>query len=95
LYVEAPGNTPRFAVAAASVVTSGDLEPPSREVAAQSFVADLFSRGRVDMGDHGDAETRVAQPGLRKTHELVKADDGVKLERVSFDCGFDAGFGRA
>jgi hypothetical protein len=95
LYVEAPGNTPRFAVAAASVVTSGDLEPPSREVAAQAFVADLFSRGRVDMRDHGDADTRVAQPGLRKTHELVKADDGVKLQRVSFDCGFDAGFGRA
>jgi hypothetical protein len=95
LYVEAPGNTPRFAVAAASFATSGDLEPPSREVAAQAFVADLFSRGRIDMRDHGDADTRVAQPGLRKTHELVKADDGVKLERVSFDCGFDAGFGRA
>jgi hypothetical protein len=95
LYVEAPGNTPRFAVAAAAVNTSGEVEPPSREVAAQAFVTDLFSRGRIDMGQHGDADARVAQPGLRKTHELVKADDGVRLDRLSFDCGFDAGFGGA
>jgi hypothetical protein len=90
LYVMAPGNTPHFSVAAASP-TGGEVEPPSREVAAQAFVTDLFSRGRIDMGQHGDPETRVAQPDLRKTHELVAADDGVRLERLKFECGFDAG----
>ncbi len=90
LYVMAPGNTPHFSVAAASP-TGGEVDPPSREVAAQAFVTDLFSRGRIDMGQHGDTETRVAQPDLRKTHELVAVDDGVRLERIKFECGFDAG----
>jgi hypothetical protein len=90
LYVAAPGSAPRFSVAA-SAPSTGEVEPPSRELAAQAFVEDLFRRGRIDMGDHGDADARVAQPNLRKTHVLVAADDGVQLERRTFDCGFDAG----
>jgi len=90
LYVAAPGSAPRFSVAA-SAPSTGEVEPPSRELAAQAFVEDLFRRGRIDMGEHGDADARVSQPNLRKTHVLVKSDDGVQLERRTFDCGFDAG----
>lgn len=90
LYVSAPGSAPRFSVAA-SAPSTGEVEPPSRELAAQAFVEDLFRRGRIDMGNHGDTDARVSQPTLRKTHVLVTADDGVQLERRTFDCGFDAG----
>jgi hypothetical protein len=90
LYVAAPSGTPRFAVAAAAPST-GEVEPPSREAAANSFVEDLFRRGRVDLHEHGDADARVSQPGLKKTHEVVTSGDGVLLKRRLFDCGFDAG----
>jgi hypothetical protein len=91
LYVAAPSGAPRFAVAAAAP-SIGQVEPASRETAAQSFVEDLFRRGRIEMHDHGDPDARVSQPGLKKTHELVPSADGVQLKRNTFDCGFDAGF---
>lgn len=91
LYVNAPSGAPRFAVAAAAP-SIGEVEPPSREAAVQSFVEDLFRRGRVEMGEHGDRDTRVSQPMLKKTHELVATNEGVKLQRRLFDCGFDAGY---
>lgn len=94
LYVAAPTGAPRFAVAAAAP-SIGEVEAPSRETAAQSFVEDLFRRGRVEMYDHGDVDARVSQPGVKKTHELVPAGDGVQLKRRMFDCGFDAGRGTA
>ena len=94
LYVAAGGSAPRFSVAAAAP-SVGEVEPPSREVAAHAFVEDLFRRGKIDMGGHGDPDQRVAQPHIRKTHELVVSDSGVKLQRRTFDCGFDAGVGRA
>lgn len=87
LYVAAPASTPRFAVAPAAP-SIGEIEAPSRETAAQSFVEDLFRRGRVEMHDYGDPDTRVCQPGTRKTHELVGNDRGVELQRRIFDCGF-------
>jgi len=90
LIVAAPASAPRFAVAPAAP-SIGPLETPSRETAAQSFVEDLFRRGRVEMNGHGDPDTRVAQPGVRKTHELVATDQGIELQRRMFDCGFDAG----
>jgi hypothetical protein len=92
LYVAAPSGPPRFAVAAAAP-SIGEVEPPSREAAAQSFVEDLFRRGRIDMHEHGDPDARVSQPGVAKTHELVAAKGGVQLQRTRFDCGFDAGYG--
>ncbi|HEV2722967.1 MAG TPA: hypothetical protein VG323_23280 [Thermoanaerobaculia bacterium] len=90
LLVAAPASAPRFAVAPAAP-SIGPLETPSRETAAQSFVEDLFRRGRVEMHDHGDPNTRVSQPGTRKTHELVASPQGIELKRRLFDCGFDAG----
>jgi hypothetical protein len=90
LYVVATANAPRFAVTSAAP-SVGEIEPASRETAAEAFIEDLFRRGRIDMAQHGDVDTRVSQPHLRKTHELVRTDDGVKLERRMFDCGFDSG----
>jgi hypothetical protein len=90
LLVEAPAAAPRFAVAAAAP-SFGELQAPSRAEAIRSFVEDLFRRGRVDMGGHGDHDARVSQPQLKKTHELVATDGGVRLRRLKFDCGFDAG----
>lgn len=56
---------------------------------AQFFLEDLFRRGRVDLGDHGDEEARVSHPFSKKTHRLVRSDGGLALERIRFDCGFD------
>ncbi|HZW52828.1 MAG TPA: hypothetical protein VFF00_02275, partial [Candidatus Elarobacter sp.] len=89
LYVVAPGHAPHFAVAAAAP-SVGSVEPASREVAAQSFLEDLLRRGRIDIAEHGDPDAVVAQPLRRKTHELVEHEDGVRLARRYFDCGFDA-----
>ncbi len=94
LYVTTGSAARRFSVAAAAP-SIGEVEPPSRELAAQAFVEDLFRRGKIEMGQHGDPDQRVAQPLIRKTHELVASGSGVKLERRTFDCGFDAGLGRA
>jgi hypothetical protein len=89
LYVEAPGGAPHFSVAAAAP-SVGSVQPASREYAAQSYVEDLLRRGRIDVSQHGDPDARVAQPYRRKTHELVEHEDGLKLARRFFDCGFDA-----
>jgi hypothetical protein len=89
LYLVTPGHAPQFAVAAAAP-SAGSVEPASREVAAQSFLVDLLRRGRIDVGKHGDPDAVVAQPLRRKTHVLVEHEDGVKLARRYFDCGFDA-----
>jgi hypothetical protein len=90
LYVEAPGGAPHFSVAPSSPKT-GALEPVSREVATASFVEDLFRRGRIDVADHADPDTRIVHPNRRKTHELVPHAAGVKLVRRYFDCGIDVG----
>ncbi|HKS25886.1 MAG TPA: hypothetical protein VJZ76_24050 [Thermoanaerobaculia bacterium] len=87
LVVAAPASAPRFAVAPAAP-SIGELPTPSRETAAESFVEDLFRRGRIEMHDHGDPDARVCQPFTRKTHELVGNDNGVELQRRFFDCGF-------
>jgi hypothetical protein len=87
LVVAAPASAPRFAVAPAAP-SIGELETPSRETAAQSFVEDLFRRGRIEMHDYGDPDARVCQPFTRKTHELVGSGGAVELQRRFFDCGF-------
>lgn len=89
LFVAAPANAPRFSVASAAAST-GEIEPAGREYAATAFVEDLFRLGRVDMGNLGDLATRVSQPYVGKTHELVNANGAVSLERLTFECGFDS-----
>ncbi len=88
LLVQAAGETPRMPVASAAVHL-GPAPAPSDQDAARSFVEYLFRRGRVDLGRHGDATTRVEHRTVRKTHELREQPEGLHLARRSFDCGFD------
>jgi hypothetical protein len=88
ILVHAPSEPVRFQAFGAAP----DLgEAPSRGEAedAQYFLEDLFRRGRVDLGDHGDEESRIAHPFAKKTHRLIRSDGGLALERLRFDCGFD------
>jgi hypothetical protein len=88
LVVQTAGETSRIAVASAAVHL-GPAPSPSDQDAARSFVEYLFRRGRVDLGRHGDATTRVEHRTVRKTHELREQPEGLHLARRSFDCGFD------
>jgi hypothetical protein len=88
ILVHAPSEPVRFQAFGAAP----DLgEAPSHGQAedAQFFLEDLFRRGRVDLGDHGDEESRVSHPFSKKTHRLVRHDGGLALHRTRFDCGFD------
>ena len=67
----------------------GTLTPPAHETAAKSFVAALLRRGRVDLENHANADTRTLHQQTRKTHAIVGADDGLVLVRRHVDCGFD------
>src|SRR5262249_8872675 len=87
LLVAAPASAPRFAGAPAAPSLAA-RQPPSRETAAQSFVEDLFRRDRVEMNGHGDPDTHITQPNMRKTHELVTTEQKVELRRRIFDYGF-------
>ena len=88
LVVEAPREVRRFEVASAAE-DLGSRTAPAPEHEARRFVEYLFRRGRVDLGAHGRAETRVAHPFARKTHALVAQAEDLSLVRRTFDCGFD------
>lgn len=85
----ASGEVGGFAVASAAALDTGSLTPPSVAAAAGSFLEDLFRLGRVDIGEHGNPDTKIAQPTVRKTHSLVETNAGPMLIRETFDCGFD------
>lgn len=88
ILVHAPSEPVRFQAFGAAP----DLgEAPSHGQAedAQYFLEDLLRRGRVDLGEHGDEESRIAHPFSKKTHRLVRSNGGLALERLRFDCGFD------
>ena len=89
LVVEAPGEARRFEVASAAEDLGSRTAPPP-EQDARRFVEYLFRRGRVDLGAHGRAETRIAHPFVRKTHQLVPQAADFALVRRTFDCGFDS-----
>jgi hypothetical protein len=67
----------------------GEVPSHGQAEDAQYFLEDLFRRGRVDLGDHGDEESRISHPFAKKTHRLVRSGSGLALERLRFDCGFD------
>jgi hypothetical protein len=77
---------PRRLGAASGLADSGDSQAPSPEKAADSFVADLIRRGRIDAPADliGDAPI-VA--GSYTTHEIRPADGALELRRTRFDCG--------
>lgn len=86
----APGEVGGYSMAASAALDTGSLPAPSHTDAIMSFVADLLRLGRLDIGNHGDPDMQIAQPGVRKTHTLVSTDTGSPMVvRETFDCGFD------
>ena len=81
-----PGGHRPFAAAAA--LDLGTAEPPSGDKAGRSFVEDLFRRGRVELGAHGQSDSGVAHPLTVKTHYLEKQGSELALKRRTFECGF-------
>jgi hypothetical protein len=86
LFVEAASQPRPFLVTGASF-NAAPIEPVSGTAAAQAFVDDLFTRGRVDYGDTVEKHLQIEQGDHLKTHRLVKAEGGVRLQRRLFDCG--------
>jgi hypothetical protein len=89
IIVQALSEPPAFT--AMAMVAHEQLQPPSAGEAARTFVDDLFRRGRVDYGDYGDAESKLAHPNRRASHRISKEPQGYRLHRVFFDCGLCCG----
>jgi hypothetical protein len=86
--VHAPSEPVRFQAFGAAP-DLGEVPSHGQAEEAQFFLEDLFRRGRVDLGENGDEEARISHPYSKKTHTLVRADQGLALRRLRFDCGFD------
>jgi hypothetical protein len=80
LLVRAPSQPKRFAVAGAAP-DMGALPAPASDHAAASFVEDLFRRDRVAVVGRDDQAVQ-----RRRTHEVHREDDSLKLRRLAFDC---------
>jgi hypothetical protein len=91
LIVHTAGEPKRFAITSAAL-TLGPLEPPSAQNAAESYTEDLFQRGRVDIGGHGDSADGPGALQRFQTH-IIKTDEhgDLLLQRTRFDCGFQGG----
>jgi hypothetical protein len=85
LLVHASAETRRFVVAGAAP-DMGAAEPPAHDAAAQSFVEDLFRRGRVDVRHATNAEVPEARP-TRYSHAVIRRSEGLVLVRNFFDAG--------
>jgi hypothetical protein len=91
LMVPALAETKRFGVAGAAPDV-GSAASPAHDTAAQSFVEDLFRRGKVDLGTAGTAVRATAMAGAsvrpsKLTHEVRREDGNLVLMRRFFDCG--------
>jgi hypothetical protein len=87
--VHAAAEHKRLGVTGASA--SGASQPRSPQSAAESYTDDLFQRGHVDVGEHGDPGAGLHHPFSIKTHKIVEEKGELVLKRVTFDCGFDHG----
>jgi hypothetical protein len=88
LKVHTAGESKHFAITSASTQL-GPAEPRSPQSAAESYTEDLFQRGHVEIGPHGDREPGLARPHSFKTHVIVEENGELVLKRTTFDCGFD------
>lgn len=91
LMVPALAETKRFGVAGAAP-NVGSATSPAHDQAAESFVEDLFRRGKVDLGVAGTAVraramTAPATRPSKLTHEVRREDGNLVLMRRFFDCG--------
>jgi hypothetical protein len=84
---------PKSLSVAGAAASVGSVNPPAHDEAAKSFIEDLIRLGRIDLGQPAAREARngfvLAQPQRRKTHELKRTAEGMVLNRLHFDCGFD------
>jgi hypothetical protein len=78
----------RYAVTGASLML-GPLEPRSAQNAAESYVEDLFQRGRVGVGPHGHPEVGFSRTLAFRTHIIREEAGELILKRVTFDSGFE------
>lgn len=69
-------------------IAGAAAQAPASEVAAQTFAAHLFRRGRVQMPESVGAVARLAPITRRQTHKLTKSTGNtLRLSRIYFDCG--------
>ncbi|MBA3914392.1 MAG: hypothetical protein H0X25_11210 [Acidobacteriales bacterium] len=78
----------RYAITGASLML-GPLEPRSAQNAAESYVEDLFQRGRVDVGSHAQPTFGTSRGLAFRTHVIQEDEGELLLKRVTFDCGFE------
>jgi hypothetical protein len=81
----------RTFLATSAAPDASQIQPVNAVSAAQAFVDDLFSRGRVDYANVGRPEARIEHGRRLRSHRLVKRTGSVYLERALFDCGFCGG----
>jgi hypothetical protein len=87
LVVETPSHA-RVFLATSAAPDASPVTPANAVSAAQSFVDDLFNRGRVEYGGVGRPEARIEHGRRLRSHRLVKRASAIHLERVLFDCRF-------
>jgi hypothetical protein len=91
IFVHVPAEPKRFSVTSAALNLTA-LTPPAHDEVARNFLANLLSRGHVDIDDLGDENARVAHPYTQtKTHKITKdsVTGNLVLVRQQIDCGFD------
>ncbi|RUX09020.1 hypothetical protein EOA30_04950 [Mesorhizobium sp. M8A.F.Ca.ET.059.01.1.1] len=86
LFVKTASQSRQF-VALSAAGDSSSIEPLGASTAAQAFVDDLFSRGRIDYADVVAPEAQLNHGHKLKSHRLVKTSGGARLDRLLFDCG--------
>lgn len=85
LLVQIPREVKRLPVTSAAP-EPGVLLTPSSEKAAQSFVNDLFRKGRVEVtGQANGLLSMVGRMQRTKTHRLYQTSEGLELHRIRFD----------
>ena len=63
---------------------SKPMEPTSLPIATEAFVDELFVTGQVDYNDYGARGFKSYGRRRSKTHELVRTDGGLTLQRRLF-----------
>jgi hypothetical protein len=89
LLVHAPVQPGGLFNARATGINVEEAMPPLGEEAAQHFLEFLLSRGQLDLGEFAGNAVCVSHPRIYKTHALVKGADGVSVQRLGFNCGFE------
>jgi hypothetical protein len=85
LHVHLAGESRTLAVTGSAA--AGASPTSSAHRAAEIYTADLFQRGRVDVGGFGHPHRVTRHSSAMKTHRLVLVGGALVLKRRAFDCG--------